>query len=598
MYKVVKWLIVKAYLATGLVCNFSVAMNNIMLEQKKYTYDPQQENYLELLPSELNNKIVGQVFNQANKSSNVRKRMDCRSIFALSQVSSCWFLNVKEFFTQLTQPYYSKKYMQRCRGLIGHETYYIKLQYLAHRFLGYEQVYWRYNNLFEDYTCQSDKVLDFHKKYWDALLSTSCTPEQIDALEQDQLFIKGFQSRYARNCMNSLAQDNNKVLLRAILQRKNLYGVVPACEISYSADRRQYDIVDMMLDNSPSVMFDPLNIDGDTLLHRGAERGDFTLIKLYLKKMQDSGQTKKIDTKNKREETALYRALTALQSEKQKIKIAHLLLNQNAGVFTPDRHGETPAHKIIWYGLLKLLPFVFREAEGKDLFLLSQDRTGDTILHNAIHGTAPYTEKITMIEELSTYKALLSVPNEDGKTPVFAAAYEGDFALFKLLAKASTPETLLAYDAHGETLLTEIIHGCGSSDDKSKMIDLLLNLTKASDWTDKNGSTALHSAVWATTPKLLKFLLTKPVFIRYIDVRNKKGYTPLHCAVSCYSSPPDPNCEKIESIVRLLLSAGARLSLYNHVRKTPWDMALQKGYTKLNNIFAEYMEEKAIRSSS
>jgi tankyrase len=93
--------------------------------------------------------------------------------------------------------------------------------------------------------------------------------------------------------------------------------------------------------------------------------------------------------------------------------------------------------------------------------------------------------------------------------------------------------------------------------------------------TDKNGVTALHHAVRFRSPAAVKTLIEHGANVNQACRRN--GSTPLHRAVTQTGAPGTAGkVEAAREIIRILLAAGADISVANKSGKRPVDYATDK----------------------
>ena len=119
---------------------------------------------------------------------------------------------------------------------------------------------------------------------------------------------------------------------------------------------------------------------------------------------------------------------------------------------------------------------------------------------------------------------------------------------------------------------------------------------------DKTGSTSLHRAALAGREDVVEFLIAKGADI---DVRNKRGETPLHCAAAhlsvtalLFASGAKVNAKTDAGytalhfavsanrvkVVALLIENGADVNAQEYQGQTPLHLAFMKGHDSIKNI--------------
>ncbi len=211
------------------------------------------------------------------------------------------------------------------------------------------------------------------------------------------------------------------------------------------------------------------------------------------------------------------------------------------------------------------------------------DEDGVTPLHAAARRGDP------RIVELMSREAGLDARDASGNRPVSYAAYYGGAEAFRLLLDAGTAkemnaagQSLLHLAAHGgdpEILRALLDHGLeldlADRDGRTPLhhavmkthraaARLLLDHGAAIDRADRQGVTVVHLAAEKDDPHLLQLVLARePV----LDAGDLGGNTPLHYAA---------DWGRVEN-VRLLLAAGSRPELRNDGEQTALELAEESG---------------------
>jgi ankyrin repeat protein len=120
-------------------------------------------------------------------------------------------------------------------------------------------------------------------------------------------------------------------------------------------------------------------------------------------------------------------------------------------------------------------------------------------------------------------------PNQDGCTPLMAAAGMGTYA----------PD-----------------EEAGTEDECIAAVEYLLSLGASVNTIDRNGETAMHGAAYKSLPKMVSFLAAKGADITLWNQKNKSGWTPLLIAQGFRNGNFKPSAETEAAMSRLMLAAG------------------------------------------
>ena len=202
-----------------------------------------------------------------------------------------------------------------------------------------------------------------------------------------------------------------------------------------------------------------------------------------------------------------------------------------------------------------------RFAANRNLFLFKQRAAtsmDETVSQPAVQpaGTASFSMWIpgvaaTVLIVAGTMLALM-LTSGTRKSP-FLVVEEGSVEAFRHLIEAR-PE-MVAERKSGETLLMAAIDA-----DRLDMVQLLLESGAHTEWTDRQGRTALMHAVG--NPRMVEALLAEGADP---DASDKSGSQALHLAVACGS---------IEC-VELLVTQGARMDVADRHGRTPLALAVE-----------------------
>ena len=240
----------------------------------------------------------------------------------------------------------------------------------------------------------------------------------------------------------------------------------------------------------------------------------------------------------------------------------------------------------------EMIDLLMRHGAGAD----DPDQDGVTPLHAAARrGDAAIVER--MLAE-----AEADVRDSSGNRPVSYAAYFGKPQAFRLLfdvataeAKNADEQSLLHLAAHGGDL--EIVATLLKHDLDVDQVDrdgrtplhfatmkthrgaarLLLEHGAAIDPTDHDGRTVVHLAAEKNDAQLLQLVLGRAP---RLDIADARGNTPLHHAAGW---------GRLEN-VRLLLAAGAQLGLRNALGQTALDIAEASGRKRVAHLLRSQVE--------
>ncbi|MFS7956992.1 putative non-specific serine/threonine protein kinase [Helianthus anomalus] len=189
----------------------------------------------------------------------------------------------------------------------------------------------------------------------------------------------------------------------------------------------------------------------------------------------------------------------------------------------------------------------------------SVDDEGQTLLHLAISQS-----RADLVQLLLEFEPDIEARNRLGMSPLEAASASGEGLIVELLLahRASTERTesstwgpvhLAAHGGHVDVLRLLLLKGAD--------VNML----------SKDGDTALHMAVEEQRRDCCRLLLASGA---QTDIRNSHDLdTPLHIAAALGD----------DYMVKLLLQKGAYKEIRNRSGKTAYDIAVERGHTKLFN---------------
>ena len=158
--------------------------------------------------------------------------------------------------------------------------------------------------------------------------------------------------------------------------------------------------------------------------------------------------------------------------------------------------------------------------------------------------------------------------------PIHDAACDADVeTLRRLLAKGSSPNAPAVGYSRTPLHFLCITMGNDEAGDRAACFELLRNAGANLEAIDNVGYTPLHCAAISIRPDLLSLLCQAGV---NVDAATPGGSTALHLAVRMRANN---NC------IEVLLAAGASLNLREGHGRTPFDLALLRGYHRMWPLF-------------
>ena len=339
------------------------------------------------------------------------------------------------------------------------------------------------------------------------------------------------------------------------------------------------------------------NVGRLSALQWAAKRGYEPLVKLAIL----NGAKVNAITKCRLKYTVLHLAATSVSPNP---RIIRTLVEHGAKIGAKDSDLRTPLYRATCYGRGQVVEELLRlgagtkEGGSNGLIALAHIAAGRgdadcmqafiaagvdfhargdfcrTILHVAIAGSSGLGMAQYLLEQEGG-RMTVNAEDSDGSTPLHLLM---DHYYLTSVEKSELLRSLLqcgadihVKDKYGETPA----HIAIDKDDISSVSELIragFNVcTKGA-----GGDTVLHRAVCGRG-RGMKFLLALEAGRSIINVRNKKGATPLHLAVK--------ECDRVK--VELLLRYGANTDLRNRKGKTPPQVAVLQGKDSLVEAFKD-----------
>ena len=158
-------------------------------------------------------------------------------------------------------------------------------------------------------------------------------------------------------------------------------------------------------------------------------------------------------------------------------------------------------------------------AAGADVKMGVANYNGQTPLHKAAEKRG-YSEIEQVMQSLIKEGANVNQADNNGESPLHAAACHGDAAIIQFLINAGADAKKTDYK--GRTPLHGVSFG-----DKAAAIQALIKAGADVNQADKNGETPLHSAARYGDAAIIQALIDAGADVKKTD---KKGRTPLHVA--------------------------------------------------------------------
>lgn len=350
--------------------------------------------------------------------------------------------------------------------------------------------------------------------------------------------------------------------------------------------RNQPQEVQRWLDKDRRLL--TLKLEGDsTALHLACEFSSPELVDALLKTLKQRNQSimpGAVGFKSVHLNVLLEKALNNGDHAQ-----CELLLRLGAEVEQPEISNQnTLLHRMVIQGALESVSWLLE----KKALLESRNREGNTpLLLSVIHNNTKLSEFLLKI------KADPQVKNVEQQSPVLIALLNQNEPMLRLLVgaeKAALPILHLALELNDNEIIKALLKqrvGALEARDEQQRTPFYnavergnceaaaLLLTQGANPTVSCGAaqlSTLHIATERGDVEMLKYLLrTRAVAL--IDMQNAKGDTPLHLAVQAGN----------DSMIPLLLEAGAYPKIKNEQNQTPIELARTQQKPKLANLIVQ-----------
>ena len=244
---------------------------------------------------------------------------------------------------------------------------------------------------------------------------------------------------------------------------------------------------------------------GQNILHHAAWQGQLDIVKYLTEKYQSFLNMKDIEG----------RSPLHFAGISGSVEVVNYLIDKNCNVYTEDRTGETLLHNACQGGKLTLVRHL---AENYPLLLMMRNNLGQTPLH-----TAGWSGSVEVVNYLIIQQCDVLDKSSNGRTILHHACYGGRLTLVKHLVE-KYPVLLTMRDDKGLTPL----HSAGWSD-SVELVDYLINQQHCDAFDQESyGRTILHNACNKGKLTLVKHLVEN--YPTLLPTRDNKGLTPLHTA--------------------------------------------------------------------
>ena len=190
------------------------------------------------------------------------------------------------------------------------------------------------------------------------------------------------------------------------------------------------------------------------------------------------------------------------KSQEDGARVAQLLLERGADVYTPDKNHSTPLHAASYFGRLEITQLLINH--GAEVDALAD--FGNTPLHSVSQGKYESQEDGARVAQLLLERgADVNTPDKNHSTPLHAASYFGRLEITQVLIDFGAD--VGAVDHFGKTPLHDVSRGIYEFEDVGvRIAQLLLNHGADGNVKTGSGTTPLAFVSCRKRPKLAKLL--------------------------------------------------------------------------------------------
>ncbi|GFU57296.1 hypothetical protein NPIL_316821, partial [Nephila pilipes] len=393
-------------------------------------------------------------------------------------------------------------------------------------------------------------------------------------------------------------RNNNKEMVKLLLKCGadiNAEGCLPlATAINFGLN----DIAEILLKNE-KIDIDNYGIDGNSLLHIAALRGNCFIVELLLEKgvsvdavnlsdkisplhcAADAGYVEIVKTLlNNKAKINVFRkdGLTPLHlaAVKGHTSVVKLLLENGANANLADTKNRSSVELAVAHGRVEVVELLLKE---KNVHINDKGNDGFSLLH-----IAAQAGNLNIVTYLINQGADVNSQNDAGSKPIHIATREGHKDVVEFFIKCRSLNNYIG--AFGQSLLHYAVLG-----GQTEILQLLIDLKFDVNVTDRNDCKPIHVAAISGDKNALEILLQHGAYCN----ATYNGMTPLQLAaeknyLSCvqllmlikelFNAVKHNNLSEIEKRI----SEGVILNVKSTDNVTPLHYACWKGYQDIVNI--------------
>lgn len=370
--------------------------------------------------------------------------------------------------------------------------------------------------------------------------------------------------------------DISKYLLKygADVKAKDIQGRTPLHMALFGG---QSDTVKLLLKKGSDLSVE--DNDGNNVLHQSAH---FFKSDEIFDHLHRTGLKIDINKQNKQGLTALH--IAAKENNK---KFVHALLNRQANVDVRDFRNNTAlmyaaashqknddlcialvdagspldtvnqdGNNLLLFSVRRNKPKLFKLALDKIKDYDAKNKEGHSALHLAVQES-----NLDLAKILLDKGADINSQDKAGNSVLHALAFWGnaDGARFLLSYK---PKLDLLNDEKRQPVHEYAFWG------KADILELFIEAGAKLDTRCANGQTPLHLAIRQNKTKVIDLILAQKSAKSLLDLKNERGFTPLHMALSSFQSS--------EELIKKLIDAGSDVNTENIYKESPLHDAVKQ----------------------